>query len=680
MLMNANKVQIALAGNPNCGKTTLFNALTGLHHKVANYPGVTVEKKEGVASLNGFGDVQVLDLPGIYSLSAHSVDESVATQILLGTSANDSLPNVVIAVVDASNLERNLYLVSQLIDLGVPLVVALNMSDIAVERGILIKREILSRLLGVPVVALAASKKTGVAELQREIINQLTTPQPSPNRFAWLPKDSLYLAVAKEIGSREGNHAPELLGSLMLSDAVSPQHPENKQRLHLLQHSLEHAHINPLSFEATKRYEWIKEVISRACAQKLPPPTFISERIDAFVVHKIWGTVLFVSVMALMFQAIFVWATFPMSIIEHGVAWLSTQCLQLLPAGPLRSLLCDGIIAGVGSVLVFVPQIVILFLFLGLLEDSGYLSRAAFLMDKIMRRFGLQGRSFVPLLTSFACAVPGIMATRTIPSFADRMTTILVAPLMSCSARLPVYTLLIAAFIPQGYLWGFLSIQGLVLLGMYVLGMGTAAVVAGFLKRSLFHGASALFVMEMPPLRIPTLRTVLREIFDRVVLFLKTAGTVILACSVVLWFLVSYPQGEPQDSFAGRLGRTLEPALAPLGFNWEIGVGIVASFAAREVFVSALATVYNVTDSKDSSSESLSAVLQRKHREGTFNTPTAVSLLVFYIFACQCISTLAVCRRETGSWKWSLFMFGYMGTLAYIAALVAYRLSTFLLS
>lgn len=680
MPSRSGPLRIALAGNPNCGKTSLFNALTGLHHKVANYPGVTVERKEGSTQIEGLGEVLILDLPGTYGLNTHAIDERIASETLLGRHAEDPAPDLIVAVVDASNLERNLFLTTQLIDLGTPLIVALNMLDVAEQRGISMKKELLARLLGVPVVGLAAHKKLGVSELKTEIVNALARePRPSPARLAWMPENSAYQAAARSLGAQEFPTSAELIGSLLLSESLRPSSPSIATSLRSAQTQLEQSGVSYLGFEATKRYEWINSIVQKTCAVKDPGRKHVAEALDAIIVHKLWGSLIFLCVMGFVFQAIFLWASLPMEMIDRFFGWLGLEIGALMPNGPLRSLIIDGIIPGVGSVVVFIPQIAVLFLFLGTLEDSGYLSRAAFLMDKVMRRAGLQGRSFVPLLSSFACAVPGIMSTRTVPSFADRMTTILVAPLMSCSARLPVYTLLIAAFIPKVYVGGIFSLQGLVLLGMYLLGILGAAVVALILKWSLFRGEPSLFVMEMPPFRLPALRTVFHEIFERVLLFLKSAGTIILACSVILWFLASYPSGDPQRSFAGRLGRTIEPVIEPLGFNWEIGVSIIASFAAREVFVSSLATVYNVTKDDDSTSESLLAALRKRQAQGSFSLPTAFSLMVFYVFACQCMSTLAVCRRETGSWKWSVLMFSYMTLLAYGAAFITYRAASALM-
>lgn len=670
-------LRIAIAGNPNCGKTTLFNALTGLRHKVANYPGVTVEKKEGALTLEGIGEVTVADLPGIYSLSSHSIDEIIATRALLGELKGEALPDLIVAVLDASNLERNLYLATQLIDLGVPVVIALNMIDLAQKRGLTIAREPLAHALGVPIVPVVANKREGLTELKQQISRTLQNPPAPPPTFRWLPPESPFRQAAMHCGAVALPQAREELrffrGAALLSEARTVDSPAVGAAVQEQRALLQGQGIDPFSIEATRRYEWINGVVKRCCAIRNTSGRQLSERVDAIITHRLWGMVIFLLLMTGIFQSIFMWAELPMEIIEGLFTSLSALVGPALPKGDLRSLIVDGIIPGVGSVVVFIPQIAILFLFLGLLEDSGYLSRAAFLMDRIMRRFGLQGRSFIPLLSSFACAIPGIMSTRTIPSFADRMATILIAPLMSCSARLPVYTLLIAAFVPDEKLFGFVSLQGLVLLSMYLLGVLGAVVVAWLLKSTIFRGEPALFVMEMPPFRRPSLLTVITEIKDRIVLFLQSAGTVILACSVLLWFIASYPKGELRDSYAGRIGAVIEPAIKPLGFNWEIGVGILASFAAREVFVSSLATVYNIEDD-GAATRSLSSSLRTRREQGRFSTLSAISLMVFYVFACQCMSTLAVCRRETGSWKWPIVMFVYMTTLAYLLSLATYQI------
>lgn len=665
------KYSVVLVGNPNCGKTSVFNGLTGLRYKVANYPGVTVEKKEGRLE-SELGAVTVSDLPGIYSLSATSLDERIATEALLGTL--DDKPDGVIAVVDAANLERNLYLLTQVLDLNIPVVVALNMTDIAERRGISVKKEVLSRLLDVPVVGMVASSQGGTAQLRQELDSLLASGRQSTKSFAWLPDDSPLRIAAEELGKVAPIKGEGCLlsGFLMLSDVATLSSSAVKTEVDRVKSELSAKNIDVANIETALRYSFVREVCRRSCAITQSQYKSAADLIDYILTHRVWGMATFLIIMGFIFQSVFVWAQAPMDLIDSLIAYLNHFVSNALPPGIFRSLIADGIIAGVGSVLLFIPQIAILFLFIGLLEDSGYLSRAAFLMDRVLRPFGLQGRSFIPLLSSFACAIPGILSARTIPSRADRMTTILVAPLMSCSARLPVYTLLIAAFVPSVTYWGVFSMQGLVLLSMYLLGIVGALVVAFVLRFSVFHGEPALFVMEMPAFRWPSFKMVLREVLDRVVVFIKNAGTIILACSIVLWFLASHPRGELKDSYAGQLGHAIEPVIEPLGFNWEMGVGIIASFAAREVFVSSLATMYNLEDSSDTSS-SLITLLKNKQATAELTLATALSLMVFYVFACQCMSTLAVCRRETGSWGWTAFMFFYMTGLAYAAAFVTYR-------
>lgn len=690
----AKTPRIALAGNPNSGKTTLFNALTGLRHKVANYPGVTVERKSGLVTLGeldqaklGHEKIEIIDLPGIYSLSGQADDERISTALLLGEIHGETRPEIIVAVVDASNVERNLYLTTQLIDLGRPVIVALTMNDTALERGITVRTELLAAALGVPVVAIGAKKKKGLDLLINEITKAIANPIKSPKQFTWLPVCAAYRDAAEELGALESAHrgypqgfATLLLGTRLLAEEIPPSTEEIRCKLANWRTELLKNDIDPNSFEASARYTFINWSVQRSVAISNDANSpLLSHRIiasvDKALTHRVWGLVIFALVMGVIFQAIFTWSSVPMDFIDSSVAKLGDLVSSSMPPGILRSLLVDGIIAGVGSVLVFIPQIAILFAFIGILEDSGYLSRAAYIMDRVMRQVGLQGRSFIPMLSSFACAIPGIMATRSIPSFADRMVTILVAPLMSCSARLPVYTLLIAAFIPaSAKLLGIFSLQGAVLLGLYLLGIIGAAFVAWVLKLTAFRGKPALFVMEMPPLRRPSVRTTLMEVFDRVVIFVKGAGSVILACSIILWALASFPEGKVSQSYAGQIGHAMEPVIKPLGWNWEVGVGILASFAAREVFISALATVYNLERSDDSGS-TLTTKLKEKRASGVFTLPAALSLLVFYVFACQCMSTLAVCRRETGGWRWPMFMFGYMSVLAYGTAWMTYKLA-----
>ena len=634
-------------GNPNCGKTTLFNALTGSAYKVANYPGVTVEKREGAVEVAPTLSAQLVDLPGTYALSGSTLDEQIVTNYLAGSLADSRVPDLVVAVVDASNLERNLFLVSEVLDTERPLVVALNMMDVAEEREIKIYVELLSRALDVPVVPIVARTKKGIADLLAAIAHKLKDPQHSRRAFSWIPEDH---PRASQLRS---------LSTTRLTQAPSP---------------------DDITTIATLRYAWIRRIASRAVVQSSRSQQRVSA-LDTIVTSKLWGLPLLAAIFFLVFQSIYLWAQLPMEYISGTIDGLSSWLAGVLPPGVLTDLLTQGVIPGVGNVLVFVPQIAILFFCIGLLEDSGYLSRAAFLLDNFMRNVGLQGRAFIPLLSSFACAVPGILSTRTIPSRLDRLTTIMIAPLMSCSARLPVYTVLIAVAVPAVTVGGVISLQGLVLLSMYLLGIAGACLVAAVMQRVSGRKESCFFVMEMPPLRLPVLRVVVRGVYDSVRSFIVNATTIILACSIVIWFLASYPKpdagygGNPvQVSYAGQLGTLIEPAIKPLGFNWEIGFGIIASFPAREVFITGLSTVLNVQNDADDGEASLIKRLQEKRLAGSFSTATAISLMVFYVFACQCMSTLAVCRRETGSWLWTAAMFSYMTALAYVAALLTYQI------
>ena len=676
---------IALLGNPNSGKTTLFNALTGLNYKVANYPGVTVERKEATIALPSGLAARLVDLPGVYSLSGLSIDEKIATSEIIGK--DEGRPDVVIQVCDATNLERNFYLLSQLLDTGVKIVLCLTMVDLTERIGIKIHKELLSRNLSVSVVEIVARKKLGLDSLLTEIENSLKKDRVSKT-FEWISTENEFFKVATELG--EKSSTPDslsihpLLGMRILQEGAPSNFPSLKGAVLEAQENLRTKQIDPLSFETEERYKWISKVVKSSTSISDHNQASITEKIDRVLTHKIWGTIIFFIIMIGLFQSIFILADYPM----QGIEWLMDQAQKLalgfLPPGQFRSLVVQGIIAGVGSVIVFVPQIATLFFLLSVLEDTGYLSRAAFLMDRVLRPVGLQGRSFIPLLSSFACAIPGILSTRTIPSWADRLTTIMIAPLMSCSARLPVYTVLIGAFVPDEKVLGIFSLQGMTLFGMYLLGIFGAAIVSALLRLIFLRGTPAIFVMEMPPYRLPIVRNVARAVIDSVSSFLKSAGTVILAITIILWFLASYPRPENSDaaeelplrqSYAGELGHFIEPVIKPLGFNWEIGVSVLASFAAREVFVSSLATVYNL-QADDDSSKNLIELLKDKKADGSFTPATAASLLVFYVFACMCMSTLAVAKRETGSWIWTGIMFSYMTGLAYVLAALTYHFWT----
>lgn len=740
---------VVLTGNPNCGKTTLFNSLTGLRAKVGNYAGVTVERKEGrLLGVPAPASIRVLDLPGTYSLSPNSLDEQVSRDVLLARLPEVPAPDVIVLVVDASNLQRNLYYATQVIELGHRTILALNMVDVAEGIGQTIDAKQLSEMLGVPVVPIVASTGLGVKALRSEILVALEDhSEIKPRLFCQLPglfrieATGLADLLAETYKERRLQATAEAL--LLLSNekalASSTKHYPQKiqDAVTAARHRLEAHGIDWRGAPIEWRYGRVAEIQQTVTTELAPPGETFSDRLDRVFTHKIWGTLIFVAVMFLIFQCIFTFAEYPMNWLESGVAWAGEQVGALIPPGDLHGLLVDGVIAGVGGVVVFLPQILMLFLFIGLLEDTGYMARAAFLMDRLMSKVGLHGKSFIPMLSSFACAIPGIMATRTIESPKDRLVTILVAPLMSCSARLPVYTLLIGASIPERVLWnlnyelnlgftsfnlfGFLGLRGLTMLAMYLLGIVVALLMALFFKKTLLKGETPMLIMELPPYKRPVISVTLRHIWDRSKLFLTRAGTVILGISIVLWALATFPRSQAVEqefaakrqaleqsfteglptgvsnetaraeqletldkqeagenlrrSFAGMLGRAIEPIIAPLGFDWKIGIGIVASFAAREVFVSTMSTVYSVGDVDDDMKNLEQTLLEQKRPDGTlvYTTLTAVTLMVFYVFAMQCVSTVAVVRRETNSWKWPFIQWLYMGVLAWVLAFVTYQ-------
>ncbi len=713
--MNPVPVYVALTGNPNSGKTTLFNALTGLRAKVANYAGVTVERKEGrLQHAPPDTHITILDLPGTYSLSPNSLDEQVSRDVLLNRLPELPPPHLIVIVVDASNLQRNLYYATQVIELGHPTIIALNMVDVADANGHAIDSAKLSEALGVPVMPIAASSGRGVVELREKILSTLkSSAEIKPRQFCQFPgpfrieATKLAELLAETFRNRRVQATAEAL--LILSNeramASSGAHypPAVEAAVLAARQRLDARNVDWRGAPIEWRYARIAEIQQVVTTDtSVAGGETVSDRIDRVVTHRIWGTLIFIAVMGLMFQCIFSFAKIPMEALQHAVDWFGNWVGSLMAAGELKSLLVDGAIAGVGAVVVFLPQILLLFLFIGFLEDTGYMARAAFLMDRLMSKVGLHGKSFIPMLSSYACAIPGIMATRTIESRKDRLVTILVAPLMSCSARLPVYTLLIAACIPDIKLFGFVKLTGLTMLAMYLLGTVVALMMAWLFKKTLLKGEPPMLIMELPPYKRPLLLVVLRHMWDRAKLFLVRAGTVILGINILLWFLATYPKTEiasphqsavtiaqPQlseteisgeklrHSFAGMAGRAIEPIIVPLGFDWKMGIGIISSFAAREVFVSTMSTVYNVgTDDSNNDNKALAETLRsQKRTDGSqIYTPlTAVTLMVFYVFALQCVSTVAVVRRETNSWKWPFFQWLYMGALAWVLAFITYH-------
>ena len=614
---------IALVGNPNCGKTALFNLLTGARQKVANYAGVTVERKVGLARLPNGQTVSVVDLPGSYSLTPATPDEQVMLDVVEGRRAGEDAPDLIVAVVDATNLRMNLRLVLELKRLGVPLLVALNMADVARSQGLKVDVPRLAQELGCPVVETVAVQHDGHARLLAQLEQYFANPA--------------------------------------VTQCGAPGHA--------------------ISTSSTDLQREVRRILALV-APMAPHQGRFQHRLDAAVMHPFWGLLVLAAVLFLIFQAVFLWASWPMDVIKAAVLFVSDWTLALMPAGPLRSLLVDGVLAGVGGVLVFLPQILILFFFILLLEDSGYLPRAAFLLDNLMGKVGLSGRAFIPLLSSFACAIPGIMATRTIVNWRDRLATIMVAPLMTCSARLPVYALLIGAFVPARDV-GWFSLRGLTLFGLYVAGVVSAMAVAWVYKRVWMKSAYQPLMLELPPYRLPNLRNIGLGLWERARIFLRRVGGIIFALMVVLWFLSTYP-GPPDNwdasqgpaisySVAGMLGHALQWLFAPLGFNWQISVALVPGMAAREVVVGALGTVYSLSAADKSVTDALAPVLAQG-----WSLATAYSLLAWFVFAPQCLSTLAVVRRETNSWRYPLLMAFYLFALAYAAAFATYRITLWL--
>jgi ferrous iron transport protein B len=714
----ARSLLIALAGNPNAGKTTLFNALTGLRQKVANYPGVTVERKEGAWTLKpGEPPARLIDLPGLYSLDAASIDEQIARDVITGQIPNLPAPDVIVAAVDATNLERNLYLVTQLLEYGRPLVIALTMVDLAKKRNLEIDEKKLAEALNVTVVPVNSSKRLGLEELTAAVSKAAEGEAASAG---WCLSE----LAEREIAALIGKEMDALSRHQALRHLYTDELPENEWKHQDIRRARERlAESNPDWWQEPllARYDWIEKVTAKSVKSDLSESATTTERIDRILTHKFFGPLILIAVMLLVFQTIFSWANLPMDLIDKGFGRLGEFVGSLMSAGLLRDLLVDGVIAGVGGVLVFLPQILLLFFFISILEDTGYMARAAFLMDRLMRSVGLHGKAFMPLLSSFACAIPGIMATRTIENPKDRLATIMIAPFMSCSARLPIYTLMIAAFFSGRKLFGFLSIGALLIMAMYVLGIVVAIGVAWVLKRTILKAPTPPLVLELPPYRVPNVLTIAQMMLSRAWLFLKRAGTVILAISIILWALATFPrspetkptnsettvaqttsaetktdnakESEEADvktapgltgqssehlsqSFAGRAGHLLEPVIKPLGFDWKMGVGLISSFAARETMVSTLSIIYNVGHDENSSSDSLiKAVREAKKPDGSpaWTPLTALSMMVFFVLAMQCMSTVAIVRRETNSWRWPLLMIAYMTVLAYIASFITYQ-------
>lgn len=692
-------INVALIGNPNVGKTSVFNQLTGLNQQVGNYPGITVEKKIGFCKLNHNIKANILDLPGTYSLNASSIDENVVIEMLLNK--NDKLyPDVALVVTDVENLKRNLLLFTQIKDLEIPTILVINMADRMESKGISLNIPYLEEQLKTKIALISSRKGLGIEELKDLIVTYKTIPtEPCLNASVI---DEEYFDKLKKA------FPDQLLYKLWLviTQDVNFLNLERKEIKSTFTKS--HTELKRLQQKETiKRYQFINDVLKEGLTIDSSIAKDFRSKLDRVLTHKFWGYIIFFAILFIIFQSIFDWSSVPMDFIDSTFATLSTMAVEELPAGILTDLISQGIIPGIGGILIFIPQIAFLFLFISILEESGYMSRVVFIMDKIMRRFGLSGKSVVPLISGTACAIPAIMATRNIESWKERLITILVTPFTTCSARLPVYAIIIALVIPNHRVLGFLNLQGLTLMLLYLLGFGMAIFSAYVLNKVMKTSGKTFFVVEMPNYKLPLFKNVAINVIEKTKAFISGAGKIILAISIILWFLASYGPGEKfknaeniissktenktiseteldnkiaafklENSYIGIMGKSIEPVISPLGYDWKIGIAIISSFAAREVFVGTLATIYSVggTDNETTIKSKMESEIHPETGEKIFNFATGISLLLFYAFAMQCASTLAITKKETNSWKWPLGQLIFMSSFAYLTALIAYQL------
>jgi len=688
----------AIVGNPNCGKTALFNRLTGMHQHVGNYPGITVEKKSGM--LKG-SKILIRDLPGTYSLKARSIDERIVADMVQGWRDPENRPKAVIVVVDATNFSRNIYLALQILDWNLPVIIVLNMIDEARKKGIKIDvDEIKDRLNAWAVIPASAKYGEGISDIIKAVKNvpdktELPLVEPrlveiEQHKKIIAPLFSFLKKEEKIINHNAHVEALRLLSEInyinYLKKYLSDEKlAELKKILQQVMTAFKEKNIPYKALEQSSRFGFIDLYLNQAVAQDNIKRKSRSEKADSIITHKVIGPILMLMLFGFIFNAIFSWAQYPMELIQTLIDWISSQADSLLPAGQVKSLIINGIISGAGSILVFLPQILLLVFFLGILEDSGYMARMAFMLDKLMHKIGLHGRSVLPLLSGFACSIPAVMASRTIENRRDRLVTIMMIPLMSCSARLPIYVLLIAAFIPQIMILGFIPLQGVTLMGIYFLGMFTAIIVALIFKKIRPSNSAHSLMIELPPYRQPMFRSIMWQLYERTKSFLYTAGSIILAVSIVLWFFASYPRPDNaeqmspaklmEQSYAGKIGHAIEPVIEPLGFDWKIGVGLITTFAAREVIISTMATLYNLEDDSGENKRLLKAMQDDRKPDGAhvFSILTALSLMIYFAYAAQCIATFAIIKKETNTWRWPFFMVFYMTVLAYSASFIFYQ-------
>ena len=696
-------IKVALIGNPNTGKTLLFNQLTGLNQKVGNYPGVTVDKKEGISKLSGTQSAIIIDLPGTYSINPTSIDETIVLKTLLKKDIKES-PDVILVVADVENLKRNLLLFSQIKDLEIPTVLAINMVDQMQKKGISIFLSVLEKELNTEVILISAKRNEGIKEVKEAIIRCHVAAKASPLCGINHKIDPDYFAKLKEISPSHSLY--ELW--LMITQNNFPETVTSEEKEELLAFKKDISKLKKYQHKETiYRYQEINKILKKTYIIDKSKASDLQSKLDKIFTHKIFGYFFFFLILLVIFQSIFDWALLPMDLIDGFFAQLSELAKASFPEGVFTDLLTEGIIPGIGGVIIFIPQIAILFLFIAILEETGYMSSVVFLMDKIMRRFGMNGKSIIPLISGTACAIPAIMATRTISNWKERLITILVVPFTTCSARLPVYAILIALIIPDTKIFGFLNLQGLVLLSLYTLGFGMAIFAAYILHKILDINSKSFFVIEMPNYKLPSLKNVFFEMVEKTKAFVFGAGKIILALSIVLWFLASNGSSEYknaaeivskmevnrgisseemdkriasfklENSYIGMLGKSIEPSIKPLGFDWKIGIALITSFAAREVFVGTLATIYSVEANDDDVTtikQKMASEVNLETGEKRFNFPVGMSLLIFYAFAMQCMATLAIVKKETKTWKWPMIQLIGMGDLAYISSLITYQI------
>lgn len=701
----SGKLKIALVGNPNSGKSSLFNYLTGLNQKIGNFPGVTVEKKSGFCLLPENISAEIIDLPGTYSIYPRSLDEQIVAEVLLDH-RSATTPDKVVVIVDATNVKRGFLLLSQIIDIGLPTILALNMMDLAAKAGISYDLNALSKKLGIPVVPINARNGVGLDELKK-IMSQNQGPPNQQINAVWKEVEKPVKELRDQLGVDNDYEAYQFLEQPKSLKFLSS---EKQQVVDAIRKKYE---LFPGKFqgaETIQRYSYIQDLLNEVTLNVSDHAwKKNSTRLDRILLHKVWGYLIFFTVLFLIFQSIFAWAQLPMDLIDNVFAELSSYLISVLPSGPLSSLLAEGVVPGIGGIMIFIPQIAILFAFISILEESGYMARVVFMMDKVMRKFGLNGKSVVPLMSGVACAIPAIMATRTIDNWKERTITILVTPLMSCSARLPVFTILIALIVPNQKALGFFNLQGLALMGLYLLGFLAAIGSAWVMKLLIRVKERSYLIMELPTYRIPKWSNVGYTIVEKTKAFVFEAGKIILAISVILWVLASYGPGDSlqkaeihvleesknlrlteealadriaayklEHSYAGIIGKGIEPIIKPLGYDWKIGIALITSFAAREVFVGTMATIYSIGSVSDADTATIQERLKAEINPETggprFTPAVGFSLLVFYTFAMQCMSTIAIVYRETKGWKWPLIQLTYMTALAYLSALTVYQL------